>query len=676
MKTRIGPMVLTQTRLTVVALVGVLLAAGIAYAVTRPAPTSVLSSGSPFATGEATASPMPSPTGSAVASPSPSPSAPACASRDGSQWSVARRWNEQLLNAIRRALPNPPVHARNLFHLSVAMWDAWAAYDPVASGYLFRDKLTATDVDAARSEAISYAAYRVLRARFATAVGSEETLYELKEQMRSLCYPVRLTSREGTSPAALGNRIAAKILRRGQGDGSNESGGYGNPAYVPANQPLVLADGGTDMADPNRWQPLQMEVAVSQNGIGTTNLQTAIGTHWGQVDGFGELDPDGDGVAVDPGPQPRLGDPATDAILKEQLVEVIRDSSLLGPKWGTMIDISPAALGANDLGTNNGTGHPVNPVTGQPYGTQMVNQADFMRAATQFWADGPASETPPGHWNVLANDVSDELEAAGALRIGGTGPVLDRLEWDVKLYLAINGAVHNAAIAAWGLKGKYDSSRPISLVRYMGGLGQSSNPSRPSYHPDGLPLVRGLIELITPASTAEGERHRRLRDHVGEIAIMAWRGFPAVPWKLTAGARWQLATEWTTYQLPTFVTPSFAGFVSGHSTFSRAAAEVMTAFTGSEYFPGGSSHYTLERGSLDFERGPTTDVTLEWATYYDAADQAGQSRLFGGIHIQADDFTGRIIGSTCGQAAWRLAMAYFAGSVPDAPLGCRDDAAA
>jgi hypothetical protein len=209
----------------------------------------------------------------------------------------------------------------------------------------------------------------------------------------------------------------------------------------------------------------------------------------------------------------------------------------------------------------------------------------------------------------------------------------------------------------------------------MGGLGQSSNPSRPSYHADGLPLVRGLIELISPASSARGERHHRLRDHVGEVAVLAWAGYPD-QFRRAAGARWQLATRWTTYQLPTFVTPSFAGYVSGHSTFSRAAAEVMTAFTGSEFFPGGSSHYTLEQGSLNFEFGPTTDVTLEWATYYDAADQAGQSRLFGGIHIQGDDFAGRIIGSACGHAAWDLALAYFAGSVPEGPLGCREEAGA
>jgi hypothetical protein len=88
------------------------------------------------------------------------------------------------------------------------------------------------------------------------------------------------------------------------------------------------------------------------------------------------------------------------------------------------------------------------------------------------------------------------------------------------------------------------------------------------------------------------------------------------------------------------VTPSFSAYASGHSTFSRAAAEVLVGFTGSEYFPGGISGYTIKAGSLKFEAGPTTDIHLEWATYYDAADQAGQSRLWGGIHIQADDFTG------------------------------------
>lgn len=111
------------------------------------------------------------------------------------------------------------------------------------------------------------------------------------------------------------------------------------------------------------------------------------------------------------------------------------------------------------------------------------------------------------------------------------------------------------------------------------------------------------------------------------------------------------------------MTPAFQGYVSGHSTFSRAAAEVLTAFTGSEYFPGGVSGYTIKAGSLKFEKGPTTDIRLEWATYYDASDQAGQSRLFGGIHVLVDDLTGRQIGSVCGKDAWAKAQLYYSGRV-------------
>ena len=54
----------------------------------------------------------------------------------------------------------------------------------------------------------------------------------------------------------------------------------------------------------------------------------------------------------------------------------------------------------------------------------------------------------------------------------------------MKLYFALNGAVHDAAIAAWGVKGYYDSARPISMIRYMGGKGQSSDPDGPAYDPE------------------------------------------------------------------------------------------------------------------------------------------------------------------------------------------------
>src|SRR5437016_14325088 len=74
------------------------------------------------------------------------------------EWSVARRWDEAMLDAIRRALPAPTLHARNLFHVSAAMWDAWAVYDPHAAGYFVAEKHSVRDSDlaGARNEAISY----------------------------------------------------------------------------------------------------------------------------------------------------------------------------------------------------------------------------------------------------------------------------------------------------------------------------------------------------------------------------------------------------------------------------------------------------------------------------------------------------------------------------------------
>ncbi len=576
------------------------------------------------------------------------------------EWSVARRWDEALLDAIRRALPNPPVHARNLFHTSVAMWDAWAAYEPDASGVITNEKASASNVAAARNEAISYAAFRVLTSRYLKAVGGAESVSEFADVMDSQCYPLDVTTTEGDSPAAVGNRIAAAIIAYGMTDGSNQANGYAAPDYKPVNPPLVVASPGTTMTDPNRWQPLQLQHMISQNGIPVENgVQQAVGPHWGHVKGFALPEAGDAGVPIDPGAPPRLGDPVTDQAYKDQAVEVIRDSSQLDPADGVTIDISPGVRGNNSLGANDGRGHPVNPATGKPYASNVVRQGDYARALTEFWADGPKSETPPGHWNVIANTVSDELDPN--LKIAGTGAAVDRLQWDVKLYLALNGATHDAAIAAWGLKGHYDSARPISMIRYMGGLGQSSDPTLPSYAKEGLPLVPGLVEQITPATTALGQRHAALKGHEGEVAIKVWSGNPKDPKTESSGVAWILAVDWVPYQLPTFVTPSFSAYISGHSTFSRAAAEVLTGFTGSEYVPGGLDSWTTEPGALKVESGPSATVTLQWATYYDAADMAGQSRLYGGIHITADDFNGRKTGSACGIEAWALAQRYYAG---------------
>jgi hypothetical protein len=602
----------------------------------------------------------------------------ACSSDDGPEYvvgdctpadregrSVARVWDETMLELIRAVIPAPTVHARNLFHTSAAMWDAWSAYDPDADGYFVSEKHTADDVQAAREAAISFAAYRLLLWRYATVSDLPTAADDLDAVMASLCYRTDYDSTEGDDPAAFGNRIAAAVIEFGSTDGALEDERYDDSSYRPVNDPMVVDDPGAVMNDPNAWQPLSLGLQLSQNGLPIPgNVQTFIGPQWGSVTSFA-LPESPTGTPIDPGPPPRLGDPATDVEFKQAALEVLRYSSQLDPVDGVEIDTSPASLGNNPLGTNDGTGYDENPVTGEPYTSSTTLRADFERVIAEYWADGPTSETPPGHWNLIANTVAD---APGfERRFEGQGAELDPLEWDVKTYFALNGAAHDAAIAAWGLKAYYDSARPISMIRYMGGLGQSTDPDGPSYDQDGLPLEDGLVEVVTAESSAPGERHEHLAEHVGEVAVFAWRGAPEDPETQTSGVGWIRAVDWVPYQRPTFVTPAFAGYVSGHSTFSRAAAEVLASLTGTPYFPGGLLEWTVPRGELIHEAGPTADVVLQWATYFDAADQAGISRLYGGIHIAQDDVEGRIIGAEVGAGAWALVQQYFDGTARPEP---------
>lgn len=569
--------------------------------------------------------------------------------------SIVRIWNELALEAIRIDFPNPGVHARNLFHLSVAMWDAWAAYDPVAIGYLHRESPDSDDPEADRREAISYAAYRLLSSRYQKSVHASASQLLLDFLMEDLGYPTSGTTTEGPSPAALGNRIAETLITWGASDGSLEEEEYRNPNYRPVNRPLVLAESGTTLDDPNRWQPLQFERALSQNGLLTLRTQIYAGSQWGEVRPFA-LQPQSP-TYLDPGRPPQLGGTG-DAQYRQQTVDVIRYSSWLDPDDGVLIDLSPRSRGRNSLGANDGTGHgsDPNPATGEPYQAQWVKRGDYGRVVAEYWADGPNSETPPGHWNTLAHTISEHPDLVRRFR--GTGPVLSPLEWDVKLSFALNAALHDAAVAAWACKRHYDYVRPISSIRHLSGLGE-------------LPNIPGLIEKITDRSSSPGQRHAHLvaaGASLGDTALFTWGGETEDPTSEAAGSTWILGNDWLPYQRASFVTPAFAGYVSGHSTFSRAAAEVLADFTGSPYFPGGIGTHHVPRGALEFEFGPSTDLTLQWATYFDAADEAGISRLFGGIHFPVDDGPGRLMGSIAGQTAMQLAAKYFDGSILTEPV--------
>ena len=130
-----------------------------------------------------------------------------------------------------------------------------------------------------------------------------------------------------------------------------------------------------------------------------------------------------------------------------------------------------------------------------------------------------------------------------------------------------------------------------------------------------------------------------------------------------SNVRWMLAKDWLPFQRKTFNTPAFPGYVSGHSTFSRAAAEALTLITGSPYFPGGFHHHTIAANSLQIDKGPSAAVDLQWCSFYDAADQAGHSRRSGGIHPREDDWHGRYIGSIAGKSAYALAQKYWTGEI-------------
>jgi hypothetical protein len=150
---------------------------------------------------------------------------------------------------------------------------------------------------------------------------------------------------------------------------------------------------------------------------------------------------------------------------------------------------------------------------------------------------------------------------------------------------------------------------------------------------------------------------------VGQVVVRSWRGEPGDRATEIGETAWIRGTEWIPYQRRTFVSPAFPGFVSGHSTFSRAAAETLTEFTGSPYFPGGFGEFVAPANTyLVFERGPSVEVRLQWASYYDAADEAGNSRRWGGIHVWQDDYNGRRIGAVVGTTATALARTYFDGT--------------
>ncbi len=617
------------------------------------------------------------------------------------QHSLAREWNELLLESIRNDFARPTVHARNLYHSSTIMYDIWAVYNGGNTHFLgqnFHGYEVAFDGIPMSSNpeediriAINHAMYRFLTFRFGNSPGYDELQSEYIGKMLEEGLSVTFIDEDyqDGDARALGNYIANQMRLFGLQDGSNELGNYENEWYEPLNEPMAPElPGNPEIEYYNNWQPLAFESFVDQSGqpFGGT-IPEFLGAEWGKVRPFAlseddlNIYQDDNGnpyyVYHEPEAPPYINTTdglALDDNYKWGFALVAFWSSHLDKDNPVMWDISPGAAGnfpAEDLPTtyddhrsfydlfNGGdpsTGHDVNPFTGQPYEPNVVARGDYARVLAEFWADGPDSETPPGHWFTILNYVNDQPELEK--RFAGQGEVLSDLEWDIKSYLLLGGAMHDCAITAWGIKGYFDYIRPISAIRLMAELGQSTDPALDNYHPGGFPLVPGFSELVEAGDPLQGAGG----DNIGKVKVFSWRGPDYIdePETDEAGVGWILAENWWPYQRPTFVTPNFAGFVSGHSTYSRAAAEILTALTGDPYFPGGIGRFLAPQDEfLVFEEGPSMDIELQWATYRDASDQTSLSRIWGGIHPPADDIPGRLIGIQIAEDAFRLGTDIF-----------------
>jgi hypothetical protein len=469
--------------------------------------------------------------------------------------SIVLRWNAASLQGVRDSKLGPPMVARALAIVHTCAYDAWAAYDRRAVGTRLgaalrrpADEHTRTNKEAA----ISFAAYRG-----AVNVFPADKSSVFDPLMRSLGLDPNDTTTDPTTPAGIGNLAARRVLEFRHRDGANQLGDMagGTPGvaysdytgYAAANSPMDLRVGFDSglVHDPNHWQPLRYIDAT-----GALATQPFVGAQWQRVMPF-----------------------------------ALVSAAQLRPSEG------PATFGSDQYRSQ------ANELLELSAGL-----TDEQKMIAEYWADGPHSELPPGHWDLFAQFVS---------RRGRHGERTHDLDADVKLFFALTNAIFDASICCWDNKRAFDSVRPITALRY---------------------LFRGQ-------------------------QVRAWGG----PYR---GTQLINGEDWFPYQARTFPTPPFPEYSSGHSTFSAAGAEILRLFTGSERF---GASVTFPAGSSKFETGavPGHDVTLSWATFKEASDQAGMSRRYGGIHFEQADLDARRAGQLVAQQAWAKAMSYFNGDASE-----------
>lgn len=499
-------------------------------------------------------------------------------------------WNDLMLSAIRNSGPRPTVVARQMYLTQAAVYDAWAMFTPNAVPTVLSSSLrrpAAEHTDANKIAAVSQAAYQVLVALFPKY---EADTGDFAAQLTRRGLSIATAATDPNSPAGIGYAAAKAILAARANDGSNAANNYVDVVsatyptlFAASNTPTgVNAPGGAGF-NPNLWQPLRVPTGTLTDSSGNPIVndadptsykdQTYLTPHWGAVKPFA-MD---SGAQFRPVAPPKAGDFST---YTDALGNVSSNDAAYHSQMDQVLAIS-AAL------------------------------SDKQKVIAEYWADGPRSETPPGHWNEIAHGVSYRDKHS--------------IDDDVKMYFALDGAILDSSIAAWEAKRYYQFVRPISAIRH-------------AYY---------------------------------NQTINAWGG----PNK---GTRSMLGQAWMPYQSATFVTPPFPEYVSGHSTFSASAAEVLTRFSGkSTYFDGNTvlttdddhdgqpdrmGEFRAQIESNTFEKTPSSLIVLRWNTFQDAANEAGISRLYGGIHFQDADLRAREMGKKIGSNAFSYASALWSGS--------------
>lgn len=549
---------------------------------------------------------------------------------------IAQTWMRLALDATRAKDQGPTVQARKLWHVSATMYEAWAAYDPTASGYFTGTRLKPHAGDPAIghiAETLSHAVYPVLREGFIALAdeprgsAGHAAYAAFKQQMIALGYFTPAGHPVPSPAQALGAEIAEAALAFCAADGANEPDGYADTTgYVPANPPLEM-DGPMPAAlDVNYWQPIRLP---------SGDVQSFLTPHWCFVTPFALPPYREEALRIDPGPPYRYGSD-TEAEFIADFMDVVRYGAALDPEAGAgrdWVNISPGARGNNPFPEDSGTGHAANPHTGAPYADNFVRRGDYYRAQAAF-LDGNRFNMPGPWWFQIATDV---LSGSGLVdRPPANKPARHDLAYDVKLYFALGGAMHDTAIAVWDVKRHYDWVRPITAIRWLGERNL-------------LPLEPGVVEIIAPGDPLAGPN----RENVGRQKVMGWRG----PY---GGVGWILPERWIPYQHPDFVTPPFGAYTSGHAAFGWAFKEVMEAMTEDRFVPGGLMSW--EVSELPFDAPLDAPIRLQWATYQDIADDSGLGRLMCGVHPAIDTAGSRPIGRACGEAAVEEAWAYFAGA--------------